>query len=183
MSILKIVRLGHPALRTKSKLVSERDLKSRDFQNFLDDLTETCVKYNGAGIAAPQVDVNKRVIVVHVDPTNPRYPGQKPFPLTIVINPKVVKKSKSTEEGWEADLSASIKASVPRHKEVVVTGIDRFGNPLKFKLSGFHARVFQHEIDHLDGIFWTYRVKHKETISELPEWEKYWKGKKIAKKM
>jgi peptide deformylase len=176
MAVLKIVRLGHPALRTKSGAVAKKELGSQTFQGFLDDLAQTCDKNNGAGIAAPQVGVNKRVIVVHVDPKNPRYPKKKPFPLTIIINPKVVKRAKQTEEDWEGDLSCNLRALVPRPESCVVSGLDRHGQRVTYDLDySFHARVFQHEIDHLDGVFLLDRVKRKETISELREWKKYWK--------
>lgn len=178
MSVLKIVRLGHPALRAKSKIVSKKELATKRFQKFLDDLSYTCDKFNGAGIAAPQVNVNKRVIVVHVDPKNPRYPNKKPFPLTIVINPKVVKCSKQRLEDWEGDLSVDIRALVPRSKTCEVIGLNRNGEQVTYNLTyDFHARVFQHEIDHLNGIFFIDKVKRKNTITELKEWEKYWKDK------
>jgi peptide deformylase len=180
MSKLEIIHLGHPALRAKSKTVTKKELKSKAFQQFLDDLCAICDANNGAGIAAPQVGINKRVIIIHVDPKNPRYPGKKPFPLTAIINPKVVKKSKALEEGWEGDLSASLRAKVSRPVNCVVEGLDRRGNPVRYELDyGFHARVFQHEIDHLSGIMMIDRVKRKETICELPEWEKYWKDKAV----
>ena len=109
---------------------------------------------------------------------NPRYPGKKPFPLTVVINPKITKRSKTLEEGWEGDLSANLRAKVPRPDSCTVEGLDRDGNKVRFDLDySFHARVFQHEIDHLSGIMMIDRVKRKETICELPEWEKYWKDK------
>lgn len=177
---MKIVRLGHPALRAKSEAVTKEELASKRFQNFLDGLAKVCVDNKGVGIAAPQVGVNKRVIVVHVDPKNPRYKGKRPFPLTIIINPKVVSKSKETKEDWEGDLSANIRAMVPRAKQCKVVGLDREGRKVEFSLKyDFHARVFQHEIDHLDGKFLIDRVKRFETVSELAEWKKYWKNKKI----
>jgi len=176
MPKLRIVRLGHPALRTKSKTVSKKVLVTKSFQQFLDDLAQTCLKNNGAGIAAPQVGVNQRVIVVHVEPDNPRYPNQKPFPLTIVINPKIAKQSKKHKEDWEGDLSASLRALVPRPIHCTVVGLDRYGKRRVYELTNkFHARVFQHEIDHLDGIFFLDRVKKEKTISELAEWVRYWK--------
>ena len=178
MSKLEIIHLGHPKLRRKSSTVTKRELKTKRFQDFIDDLCAICDANNGAGIAAPQVGVNKRVIVVHVDPENPRYPVQKPFPLTVVINPKVTKRSKTLEEGWEGDLSANLRAKVPRPDSCTVEGLDREGNKVRFDLDySFHARVFQHEIDHLSGVMMIDRVKRKETICELPEWEKYWKDK------
>jgi len=178
MAVLKIVRLGHPALRTKSAAVTKKELRSHEFQKFLNDLALTCDKNDGAGIAAPQVGVNKRVIVVHIDPNNPRYPKKKAFPLTILINPKVLKKAKQLEEDWEGDLSCSLRALVPRPESCVVSGLDRHGQQVTYDLDySFHARVFQHEIDHLDGVFLLDRVKRKETMSEFPEWKKYWKPK------
>ena len=158
--------------------VTKRELKTKEFQDFIDNLCAVCVANNGAGIAAPQVGVNKRVIVVHVDPKNARYPGMKPFPLTVVINPQVTKRSKTLQEGWEGDLSANLRAKVPRADSCTVEGLDRDGNKITFELDdSFHARVFQHEIDHLSGVMMIDRVKRKETICELPEWEKYWKDK------
>ena len=180
MTALKIIRLGNPILRKKSTPVSLKALKSKSFQKFLDDMAKTCVKNNGAGIAAPQVGKNIRAIVVHVDPKNPRYPNKKPFPLTVVINPGIVEKSKEKKDGWEGDLSVDIRALVPRAKTCRVVGLDRFGKKISFNLSyDFHARVFQHEIDHLDGVCFIDKVERKETISELSEWKKYWKNKKI----
>lgn len=177
---LKVVRIGHPALRAKSVPVTHEELATKRFQNWLDKLADIVVKERGAGIAAPQVGVNKRVIVVYVDPKNPRYPGRPFFPLTIIINPKVVSKSKEIKEDWEGDLSSNLRALVPRAKKCVVSGWDRTGKPIEFKLNkDFHARVFQHEIDHLDGVFLLDRVKRKETVSELAEWKKYWKDKKV----
>jgi peptide deformylase len=160
-----------------SVAVTLRELKSKKFQQFLDALAEICVQNKGAGIAAPQVGVNKRIIVVYVDPYNPRYPGRDAFPLTIVLNPRIIHEDHIMAEDWEGDLSSNLRALVARARACVVVGLDRYGKHIRFVLDGFHARVFQHEIDHLNGVFLIDRVKHKETISELSEWEKYWKGK------
>jgi peptide deformylase len=175
----EIAHLGHPALRAKSSRVTKQELGSKQFQSFIDELCSICDTNQGVGIAAPQVGINKRVIVVHVDPNNSRYPDKKPFPLTVVVNPKVIEHAKDQVEGWEGDLSATLRAIVPRPKTCVVTGLDRNGKSVKYDLTyDFHARVFQHEIDHLDGIMMIDRVKRRETICELPEWEKFWKDQK-----
>ena len=180
MPKLSIIRLGHPALRARSKAIRQKELRTTDFQAFLDGLMAICDRHNGVGIAAPQVGVNKRVIVVHVDPSNPRYTGKKAFPATVIINPKIVSRSKLLKEDWEGDLSCGLRALVPRPISCRVVGLDRHGEAVDFKLTyDFHARVFQHEIDHLDGVFLLDRVKRKDTISELPEWQKYWKHKKV----
>lgn len=174
MNALEIVRLGHPALRAKSKPVNKREIKTSAFQVFLDELEALCIKFNGAGIAAPQVGVNKRIIVVNVDPKNPRYPNHKPFPLTIVINPKVSRRSKEMNEDWEGDLSADLRGLVPRSVTCRVTGLNRYGKPVEYVLDDdFHARVFQHEIDHLNGVLFIDRVKNKRSFSEYETWKKY----------
>jgi peptide deformylase len=182
MPKLNVVRIGHPALRARSASVTKKELTTKKFQTFLDNLAQLCDESKGVGIAAPQVGINKRVIVVHVDPKNPRYPNKKPFPLTVVVNPRIIKKSKTRSEDWEGDLSANFKALVPRPVSCVVAGLDRYGEPVVLDLDyDFHARVFQHEIDHLNGKLFIDRVHRKDTISEWPEWEKFWKNKKLRK--
>jgi len=175
--MLSLIRLGHPALRIRSTAVAKKQLATKRFQKFLDELVDLCLKSNGAGIAAPQVGVNKRVIVVHVDPKNPRYPGKRAFPLTIVINPKIIAHAQEKSEDWEGDLSVDLRGLVPRFITCTVAGLDRSGKPISFKLDyAFHARVFQHEIDHLNGIMFVDRVKKTKSLSEYEEWKKYWKN-------
>jgi peptide deformylase len=178
MNLFPLILLGNPILRNKSAEVTPEKIALRSFQLFLDKLAATCLKENGVGIAAPQVGKNIRVIVVHVDPKNPRYLGKKPFPLTIVINPVVTKRSKKEKEDWEGDLSVDLRGLVSRPVTCVVTGLDRKGKEITFDLQDdFHARVFQHEIDHLDGIMFLDKVEKKESLSTYAMWKKYWKGK------
>ncbi len=180
MVVFRMIRLGNPILRAKAQAVPVKKIQTKAFQKFLDSLITTCLKNKGVGIAAPQIGKSLRVIVVYVDPKNPRYPDKKPFPLTIVINPKVSKKSKKIQEDWEGDLSVNLRGLVPRAVSCTVTGLDRQGKEIVLELKDdFHARVFQHEIDHLDGIMFLYKVKKKESFSEYEMWKKFWKGKKI----
>lgn len=178
MSALTIVRLGHPSLRLKSKPVSKEDLALKHVQTFIDDLIDTCVAANGAGIAAPQVGINRAIIIVNIEKPSSRYPDKATYPRTVAVNPIVRNPSKELDEDWEGDLSANIRALVPRPHSCEVHFWDREGNEQKVKLSGFPARVFQHEIDHLNGIFLTDRVKKVETLCEVEEWEKYWEHKR-----
>jgi peptide deformylase len=172
--------LGNPTLRKKSQIISLEKLKTKSFQLFLDKLAQTCLKHSGVGIAAPQVGENIRVIVIHVDPQNPRYLNKKPFPLTIVINPQIIKQSRKEKEDWEGDLSVDLRGLVPRSVFCTVVGLDRFGEEVVYRLhDDFHARVFQHEIDHLDGVMFLDKVKRKESFSTYEMWKKYWKKKKI----
>src|ERR1700735_4186895 len=121
MSKLIIARLGHPSLRMRSKSVSLKELKTNSFQNFVDALIKICDDNNGVGIAAPQVGINKRVIVVHIDPKNPRYKDKKLFPSTIIINPKITALATIIKEDWEGDLSCNLRALVPRPVSCEVT--------------------------------------------------------------
>jgi peptide deformylase len=180
MTTFPLIRLGNPVLREKSRLVPKTRIASVAFQKFLDKLAKTCVKNKGVGIAAPQTGKNIRVIVVHVDPANPRYVGKKYFPLTIVINPKIIKHSDEMKEDWEGDLSVDLRGLVPRFVTCTVAGLDRTGKEVTFTLKNdFHSRVFQHEIDHLDGIMFLDKVRKKESFCTYEMWKKYWKGKKI----
>src|SRR5882672_1709238 len=114
MAAFRMVRLGNPILRLKSKKVSVKKIQTKSFQKFLVRLEQTCRKNNGVGIAAPQVGRSERVIIVSVDSKNPRYEGKNPFPLTIVINPKISKRSTQKKEDWEGDLSVNLRGLVPR---------------------------------------------------------------------
>lgn len=174
MPVLPIVRLGHPSLRLKSKPVTREELASPAVQRFIDDLIETCVAANGAGIAAPQVGVNRQIIIVNIAHENPRYPARGSYPRTVAVNPIVRQPAKEQEEDWEGDLSANVRALVPRPRSCQVHYWDREGREQKISLEGFPARVFQHEIDHLHGFFLTDRVRKVETICEVEAWENYW---------
>ncbi|MCB0308108.1 MAG: peptide deformylase [Bdellovibrionales bacterium] len=162
----------------KSKPVSKDELQRNYVQRFLDDLVDTCIAANGAGIAAPQVGINRQIIIVNLEKPNSRYPDREGYPTTIAINPVVKHMSKNLSSDWEGDLSFGLRGLVPRPESCEIHFWDRQGRDRKIKLSGFVARVFQHEIDHLHGILLIDRVKHKETICEVSEWQKYWGDRK-----
>lgn len=172
---LEIVRLGHPALRAVSEAVAKDELRSRKFQKFLKQLLKTCKQAEGVGIAAPQVGVTKRVCVVNIE-DSARYPNSKgnaEYRNIILINPKVTERSSERAEDWEGDLSSNLYGRVPRSVQCAVEALDPDGKDVTYKLKGFPARVFQHEIDHLDGVFLIDRVERKETIAEREMWEKF----------
>lgn len=178
MATLRLSFLGNPILRETAKPIPQNKIQTKTFQLFLDKLAHTVLHHKGAGIAAPQVGKSLRVIVITVDPNNPRYPGRKFFPLTIVINPKISNVSKKIKEDWEGDLSVDLRGLVPRPTSCMVTGLDRHGEKISLNLKNdFHARVFQHEIDHLDGIMFLDKVERKESFCTYEMYKKYWKGK------
>ncbi len=144
MSVLEIRKFRDPVLRKKSEGVDKIDYQ------FLSDLSETMVKKDGIGLAAPQVGVSKRIIAV-MDP-------EKGKPL-VLINPVIVKKSKEKETGEEGCLSfPGIFLKVKRAKEIEAEALNREGEKISFKAEGLAARVIQHEIDHLDGILFFHRL-------------------------
>ena len=129
----------------------------------IDDMFETMHAANGAGLAAPQIGVPLRVVIFgYADPAtrNPRYPDADPVPQTVLINPVIEALSNEEEEGWEGCLSVpGLRAIVPRYARVRYRGVDLQGRLIEREVDGFHARVVQHECDHLDGILYPMRVR------------------------
>ena len=175
MALLKIARLGHPAIRKGAQSLSPDDLTSLDFQQFLDHLIDTMRDADGVGIAAPQVHIPQQVVAIEVDPNNPRYPGYPQIPLTILVNPLILAHSSETEEDWEGCLSVpDLRGRVPRWTSLTVQGLDRHGNPMEITAKGFFARVIQHELDHLQGKVFLDRLPDLSTVSYLREYQQYW---------
>ncbi len=148
MAIRKIIFVPDEVLRKKAHKVTNFD---KDLNDLIDDMVETLRDAPGVGLAAPQVSISQRVIVVEYAENE----DQKPK-LFIVVNPEIVKPSEEKELGIEACLSIpGIAGEVERHSSLTVKGLNRFGKPIKIKASGWLARIFQHEIDHLEGVLFT----------------------------
>ena len=173
--ILKVAKLGNPVLRHKAKPVPKKVIMSLKFQEFLNDLVDTMREYNGVGIAAPQVHVSLQVVVIEVE-HNPRYPKAGKVPLTVLINPRLRATSKKKVTDWEGCLSIpKLRGQAPRSQSVVVEALDRKGKALRIKVSGFLARVLQHEWDHLQGRVYVDRMgKDLTTLTHLDEYTRYW---------
>ena len=164
MAILKVARLGHPVLRQTAEPIAPNDIRSAEVQRLIDDMVETMREYNGAGLAANQVHTLKRVCVIEVA-GNPRYPDAPSIPLTVLVNPRVTPLTEEMEEGWEGCLSVpGMRGVVPRYTKLRYTGTDEEGNPIDRTAEGFHARVVQHECDHLDGILYPQRMTDMRTF-------------------
>ncbi len=125
----------------------------------LADMHETMQALSGAGLAAPQIGVGLRVVVFGMQ-RNPRYPQAESVPYTVLINPVLTPLTETLEEGWEGCLSVpGMRGLVPRYADLRYTGFDQFCNPIDRSVGGFHARVVQHECDHLDGILYPMRIR------------------------
>lgn len=149
--------MGHPLLREVAAPVTS--FGSEELQQLIEDMDETMRSLNGAGIAAPQIGVSQRVVIFELK-DNPRYPYITPVPYTVLINPVLTVLADEQDEGWEGCLSVpGLRGLVPRYKHLRYQGFDARGEPIDRTVSGFHARVVQHEVDHLDGVLFPQRVK------------------------
>jgi peptide deformylase len=149
--------MGDPRLLERSREVSE--FGTAELEALLADMRDTMQALNGAGLAAPQIGVPLRVVIFGMT-YNPRYPDAEPVPHTVLINPGLSAFSEATEEGWEGCLSVpGMRGLVPRHASLRYTGFDQHGGPIDRTVRGFHARVVQHECDHLDGILYPMRIR------------------------
>jgi peptide deformylase len=177
MAVLKVARLGHPILRQIAEPVSPEAIRAPEIQRLIDDMLETMAEYDGAGLAAPQVHVSRRVVIYGVE-ANPRYPEAPAVPLTILVNPRITPLGSEQDEDWEGCLSVpDLRGMVPRFTRVKVEALGRDGQPLRFTAEDFHARVVQHECDHLDGKVYLDRMRSMETLSFLPEFERHHLGR------
>ena len=174
MAVLKVAHLGHPVLRKVAEPVSPEAIRSPEIQRLIDDMLETMYDHDGAGLAAPQVHESRRIVVYGVE-ANPRYPDAEPVPLTILVNPRLSPVGEDQDEDWEGCLSVpDLRGMVPRYRRVRVDAYGRDGRPLRFTAEDFHARVVQHECDHLDGTVYLDRMRSMATLTFLPEFHRYW---------
>lgn len=173
MAILKVARIGNPVVRARAKNVDPAVIPTRDFQRFLDDLIETMHEYDGVGVAAPQVHVSLRVAVLEV-PRGDGRGGRKGVPLTVLINPKVTPLSPKASLDIEGCLSVpDLRGVVPRFDKVRLEATGRDGKPYSVTATGFHARVIQHECDHLDGHVYLDRMLDLKTLGFLDEMQRF----------
>lgn len=160
MAIKPVLRMGEPVLLQVAEAVTAFD--SPELHALIQDMQDTMNSLDGAGIAAPQIGVSKRVVIFGTDDPdteNPRYADANQVPYTVLINPELHFLSDTVEEGWEGCLSVpGMRGVVPRHVDLRYTGFDAHGNVIDRTVSGFHARVVQHECDHLDGILYPMRI-------------------------
>ena len=155
--IRDVLRKGDPRLLQRSAEVKQ--FGTPELAALLQDMRDTMAHLNGAGLAAPQIGVNLRVVIFGVT-ANPRYPDAEAVPDTVLINPVLTPLSEETDEAWEGCLSVpGMRGVVPRWTQLKYAGIDEQGRPFERSVSGFHARVVQHECDHLDGILYPMRIR------------------------
>jgi peptide deformylase len=156
MAIRPVLRMGHPLLQQVAAPVAR--FGTRELQDLADDLLDTMLALNGAGLAAPQIGVPLRVVLFEVN-ANPRYPHAEAVPRTLLVNPVLTPLDDEMDVDWEGCLSVpGLRGRVPRYRRLRYRGYDPHGLPIDRAVEGFHARVVQHEVDHLDGILYPMRM-------------------------
>ena len=170
MAILKIAKLGHPVLLKKTNEIS--NLNDVDLKKIIYDMSETMIDANGIGLAAPQVHLSHRFFIFR----NPNIEEDEKIKISVLINPKIENISDETEDDWEGCLSIpGMSGLVRRSKKIKYSAIDLKGEKVSGEVEGLHARVIQHEFDHLNGILYTSRLADKRAFGYSDEIEKFWK--------
>ncbi|HFD32176.1 MAG TPA: peptide deformylase [Gammaproteobacteria bacterium] len=177
MSVKPVLKIGNPLLNKISEPVAKIDEELK--QGLIQDMLDTMSAESGAGIAAPQIGVFQRVIIFGIE-KNPRYPDAEPVPTTILINPEITPMSNEKLLGWEGCLSVpGFRGEVERYASIKYTGFDENGIRLERIVSGFHAVVVQHEVDHLDGVLYVQRIKDMQQFGLTVELEEAGRINKI----
>jgi peptide deformylase len=157
MAVRPVLRMGDPRLLRVSRRVEAFDTPA--LHALIADMQDTMRALDGAGLAAPQIGVDLQVVIFGVE-SNPRYPDAEPVPQTVLVNPALTAIGDEMEEGWEGCLSVpGMRGLVPRYRHLRYRGVDQYGAPLDRTVKDFHARVVQHEVDHLHGILYPMRIR------------------------
>ncbi|MFO1206692.1 MAG: peptide deformylase [Burkholderiales bacterium] len=157
MAIRPVLKMGDPRLLVPAEPV--REFGTPALAALLQDMHDTMEALDGAGLAAPQIGVGLQVVIFGVK-RNPRYPQAEEVPYTVLVNPELLPIQQEMEDGWEGCLSVpGMRGLVPRYVELRYRGFDEDGTPIDRTVSGFHARVVQHEVDHLHGILYPMRIR------------------------
>lgn len=158
MTVREILKMGDARLLRVAEPVQAFD--TSELHTLIADMQDTMTAVNGAGLAAPQIGVNLQLVIFGSTAVNPRYPGRPLVPRTVLINPVITPLDAEEEEDWEGCLSVpGLRGIVPRWSRLRYTGFDETGQPIDRTVDGFHARVVQHECDHLIGKLYPMRVR------------------------
>jgi peptide deformylase len=157
MAVRDVLRMGDPRLLGRAQPVAKFD--TPELHALLADMRDTMAALDGAGLAAPQIGVGLQVVIFGIE-HNPRYPDAEAVPQTVLINPSLTPLAEDVEEDWEGCLSVpGMRGVVPRFARLRYQGFDEYGKPIERSVAGFHARVVQHEYDHLIGVLYPMRIR------------------------
>lgn len=156
MAVRNILKMGNPKLFEKSSPITDFD--TPELYTVIQDLKDTMQHYKGVGLAAPQIGCQQRIVLFGFD-SNPCYPDEKPVPLTVLINPTITPLTDATNEAWEGCLSIpGLRALISRVSSIRYAGFSPTGDPIEREVHGFHARVVQHEYDHIEGVLFPQKI-------------------------
>ncbi len=174
MAIRKVARLGHPILRRPTREVSVEEIRSDEMRRLVLDMIDTMHEYGGVGLAAPQIHEPIRLAVIEVDQLNPRYQPANTQPLLVIFNARVTPLSTETFGFWEGCLSVpGLRGYVERPSKVRVEYLDQEGKPQVIIAEEFLATVFQHELDHLDGVLYVDKIASADRFAFTEEYQRY----------
>ena len=181
MAVREVLKMGNPTLRVKASPVSLEELKTPEFKQLIQDMFETMEEEDGIGIAAPQIGISKQVAIVGIPNENPRYPAaeeedqdEPEFEVLVVVNPTVTVTNPEKSGFWEGCLSVpGLRGYVERPKAIKVEYTDLEGKSQVIDADGFAATVFQHELDHLDGVLYVDKVLDKTKLSFIDEYMEF----------
>jgi peptide deformylase len=158
MAVREVLRMGDARLLRRAQEI--RAFDTDGLHLLVADMLDTMRALNGAGLAAPQIGEDVRLVIFGTDQPNPRYPDAPIVPRTVLLNPVITPLDERMEEDWEGCLSVpGLRGKVPRYAHIAYSGQDLFGDPIEREATGFHARVVQHECDHLDGLLYPMRMR------------------------
>ena len=160
MAVREILKMGDERLLRIAPPVRKEAFDSDAIHLLVSDMFDTMRAVNGAGLAAPQIGVDLQLVIFGTDTVNPRYPDAPAVPRTVLLNPVITRVGDEEEDGWEGCLSVpGLRGVVPRWSTIRYTGFDQYGDPIDRTVDGFHARVVQHECDHLIGKLYPMRIR------------------------
>jgi len=169
MAVLSIAKLGNPILRKLAAPVEAREIRTKEFQQLIDDMFQTMLEEPGIGLAAPQVSRSVQLVVMGCE-------GEEGFPSTALINPKIVYYGPQQVENWEGCLSVDgLRGKVTRPSVIRVQALDRDGKPVDIEADGLFSVCIQHEMDHLIGKLFLDRMTDMSTLTQLTEFDKFWR--------
>jgi peptide deformylase len=176
MAVRPVLTIGNPLLRRVARDLAPEEIGSREIRTLIDDMVDTMHHEQGIGIAAPQIGESVQAAIIEIDAESARYPGQEPFGLRVFLNPRVTVLDEEDQGFWEGCLSVpNLRGFVERPRKVRVDYLDMQGRERWIEAEGFLATVFQHELDHLQGVLFVDRVRDMTKLATIEDYLRYWR--------
>jgi peptide deformylase len=176
MPVRPVLTIGNPLLRSVARDLDPAEIHTPWLRHLLADMIDTMHHEEGIGLAAPQIGESVQAAVIEIDAESSRYPGQEPFGLKVLLNPKVTMLSDEEQGFWEGCLSVpNLRGFVERPRRIRVDYLDTDGHPRSIEAEGFLATVFQHELDHLQGVLYVDRIRDMTKLATIEDYLRYWR--------